>query len=232
MEARSTIQEIAIEQRRQYGYRRIAAELRRRGRLVIGRKGETLAITSRAEAFSPGDLVAWDLGSGVLHISIIVDRKSPRSGRCLVVHNIGAGPTIEEVLFNWKSTGHYRYFAPSFAEPSLFDRYAVEVVIGVARIHRQRRAEIREQHGVALKGQKDVLLRSGSRHAEGEETETRISKLAARAKEVRRVGNRSQRALCQDRILGVFQGHRAVCTDRERRVAEAGRAGFHVALAG
>jgi uncharacterized protein YijF (DUF1287 family) len=26
------------------------------------------------------------------------------------VHNIGAGPKMEDVLFNWKITGHYRYF--------------------------------------------------------------------------------------------------------------------------
>jgi transposase InsO family protein len=34
MEVRSTIQAIAVEHRRRYGYRRIAAELRRRGMLV------------------------------------------------------------------------------------------------------------------------------------------------------------------------------------------------------
>jgi uncharacterized protein YijF (DUF1287 family) len=26
-----------------------------------------------------------------------------------IVHNIGAGPKMEDVLFNWKITGHYRY---------------------------------------------------------------------------------------------------------------------------
>jgi hypothetical protein len=34
MEVRSAIQQIAVEHRRRYGYRRIAAELRRRGMLV------------------------------------------------------------------------------------------------------------------------------------------------------------------------------------------------------
>lgn len=28
----------------------------------------------------------------------------------LVVHNIGAGARVEDVLFSWKITGHYRYF--------------------------------------------------------------------------------------------------------------------------
>jgi uncharacterized protein YijF (DUF1287 family) len=28
------------------------------------------------------------------------------------LHNIGQGPKIEDVLFRWKITGHYRYFGP------------------------------------------------------------------------------------------------------------------------
>ena len=37
------------------------------------RKGESLPITSRAEDYSPGDLVTWDLGGNVPHIGIVVD---------------------------------------------------------------------------------------------------------------------------------------------------------------
>lgn len=77
------------------------------------RKGESLPITDRAEDYSPGDLVTWDLGGGVPHIGIVVDRKSPQTGRYLVVHNIGQGPQLEDVLFHWKITGHFRYFGPS-----------------------------------------------------------------------------------------------------------------------
>ena len=29
-----------------------------------------------------------------------------------IEHNIGQGPHIEDVLFNWKITGHYRYYGP------------------------------------------------------------------------------------------------------------------------
>jgi uncharacterized protein YijF (DUF1287 family) len=75
------------------------------------RKGEILPITDRAPDYSPGDLVTWDLGRGVPHIGIVVDRKSPQ-GRFMMVHNIGEGPRVEDVLFNWKITGHYRYFGP------------------------------------------------------------------------------------------------------------------------
>jgi uncharacterized protein len=84
--------------------------------VFFSRKGETLAIASRAEDYSPGDLVTWDLGGGVPHIGIVVDRKALGAGRYLVVHNIGAGPKMEDVLFQWKITGHYRYFGPSSPE--------------------------------------------------------------------------------------------------------------------
>lgn len=75
------------------------------------RKGESLSITNRAEDYAPGDLVTWDLGGNVPHIGIVVDQKT-RGGRYMVVHNIGQGPKMEAVLFNWKITGHYRYFGP------------------------------------------------------------------------------------------------------------------------
>lgn len=76
------------------------------------RKGETLSITNRSEDYSPGELVTWDLGGGVPHIGIVVDQKSGRTGHNMVVHNIGEGPKMEDVLFNWKITGHYRYYGP------------------------------------------------------------------------------------------------------------------------
>jgi uncharacterized protein YijF (DUF1287 family) len=76
------------------------------------RNGETLPITSIAADYSPGDWVTWDLGGGVPHIGIVVDRKLPGSDRYTVVHNIGAGPLREDVLFRWKITGHYRYYGP------------------------------------------------------------------------------------------------------------------------
>jgi uncharacterized protein len=80
--------------------------------VFFGRKGETLATTERAEDYSPGDLVTWDLGGNVPHIGIVVDQKLPASGRNMILHNIGRGPKIEDVLFSWKITGHYRYYGP------------------------------------------------------------------------------------------------------------------------
>jgi uncharacterized protein len=81
-------------------------------RVFFSRKGESLPITQRAEDYLPGELVTWDLGGGVLHIGIVVNKKSPDGRRYLIEHNIGAGPEIEDVLFSWRIIGHYRYFGP------------------------------------------------------------------------------------------------------------------------
>jgi uncharacterized protein YijF (DUF1287 family) len=80
--------------------------------VFFSRKGESLPISSRAEDYSPGDIVTWDLGGDVPHIGMLVNVKSKESGRLLVVHNIGQGPKMEDVLFSWKVTEHYRYFGP------------------------------------------------------------------------------------------------------------------------
>ena len=80
--------------------------------VFFSRKGTPLPISTRAEDYAPGELVTWDLGGGVPHIGIVVDRKSAQIGRYIVVHNIGEGPMMEDVLFSWKITGHYRYFGP------------------------------------------------------------------------------------------------------------------------
>jgi uncharacterized protein YijF (DUF1287 family) len=81
--------------------------------VFFSRRGEALAMTAHAEDYSPGDLVTWDLGGNVPHIGIVVDQRLSTSGRYMILHNIGRGPKIEDVLFNWKITGHYRYFGPA-----------------------------------------------------------------------------------------------------------------------
>src|SRR5712692_6876163 len=81
--------------------------------VFFGRKGESLSLSGRADDYTPGDLVTWDLGGGVPHIGIVVEQKSPQGGRYMIVHNIGQGPRMEDVLFSWKVTGHYRYFGPA-----------------------------------------------------------------------------------------------------------------------
>ena len=47
------------------------------------------------------------------HIGVVVDKKSAKSGRYMIVDNIGQGPRMEDIMFNWKVTGHYHYFGPA-----------------------------------------------------------------------------------------------------------------------
>jgi hypothetical protein len=75
--------------------------------VFFSRKGKTLPITKNSDDYASGDLVTWDLGGGVTHIGIVMDQKGLLSRRYLVEHNISAGPKIEDVLFDWKITGHY-----------------------------------------------------------------------------------------------------------------------------
>ncbi len=74
------------------------------------RKGEVLPITNNPDDYSPGDILAWDLRRGVTHIGIVIDKRSADKERFMIVHNIGSGPRIEDVLFDWKIIGHFRYF--------------------------------------------------------------------------------------------------------------------------
>lgn len=77
--------------------------------VFFGRKGTKKAMTKKPEDYLPGDIVCWDLNGRQLHIGVVVNRKSGDGKRYLIVHNIGAGQVIEDVLFDWKIIGHYTY---------------------------------------------------------------------------------------------------------------------------
>ena len=66
------------------------------------RRGKELPITREGADYRPGDIVAWDLGRGVMHIGIISDDKALSSGRYKVLHNIGRGVEIEDMLFDFR----------------------------------------------------------------------------------------------------------------------------------
>ncbi len=74
------------------------------------RRSKTLPVTNDRDDYLPGDIVTWDLSSGVEHIGIVVNTWSESTQGYKIVHNIGAGARNEDVLLNWKITGHYRYF--------------------------------------------------------------------------------------------------------------------------
>jgi uncharacterized protein YijF (DUF1287 family) len=76
----------------------------------FARRGKSLSTTGDSETFLPGDIVTWDLGFGTDHVGMVVNVWYKPSQHYLIVHNIGAGTRMEDVLFSWKITGHYRYF--------------------------------------------------------------------------------------------------------------------------
>ncbi len=77
----------------------------------FSRAGFAVKPTRAAAGYLPGDIVAWDLGRGILHIGVISDGKAA-DGTPLVVHNIGAGTQEEDVLFRFTISGQYRLPAP------------------------------------------------------------------------------------------------------------------------
>ena len=74
------------------------------------RHGKSLPISYDADDYQPGDIVAWELTTGIDHIGIVTNILSDSEDRYRIIHNIGAGTRVEDVLFNWTINGHYRYF--------------------------------------------------------------------------------------------------------------------------
>jgi hypothetical protein len=74
----------------------------------LRRRGAELEISSNPADYRAGDLVTWMLPGNLPHIGLVTSRRS-RSGRPLIAHNIGRGPELEDMLFDYEVTGHYRY---------------------------------------------------------------------------------------------------------------------------
>ena len=75
----------------------------------FSRFGEELSISQTAADYKPGDIVCWNLGGAITHIGVVVNKKNADGKRFLIVHNIGGGQVVEDVLFSYKIIGHYRY---------------------------------------------------------------------------------------------------------------------------
>ena len=72
-------------------------------------KGE-LPRSSNPRDYKPGDLVTWMVGPNFPHIGVVVNKPSKADpNRLMIAHNIGYGPKIEDILFRFPMTGHYRY---------------------------------------------------------------------------------------------------------------------------
>ena len=77
-------------------------------RTFFSRHGESLEVSDSWKDYKPGDLVTWKLGGVRPHIGIVSNKKNWK-GHPLIVHNVGWGPKLEDVLFAYPITGHYRY---------------------------------------------------------------------------------------------------------------------------
>ncbi|MET0103337.1 MAG: DUF1287 domain-containing protein [Sedimenticola sp.] len=73
------------------------------------RKGQVLPTTRDSTDYVAGDIVTWMLPGNLPHIGIVTDKADSNTGVPLVVHNIGSGPKLENMLFDYRITGHYRY---------------------------------------------------------------------------------------------------------------------------
>ncbi|QFT53281.1 DUF1287 domain-containing protein [Microbulbifer sp. THAF38] len=72
------------------------------------RKGMSIPITDKSSDYLPGDIITWMLPGNLPHIGIVSPKPSKNTDRFLIAHNIGAGPVLEDVLFSYTITGHYR----------------------------------------------------------------------------------------------------------------------------
>ncbi len=76
------------------------------------RHGKSFKVSKESGTYFPGDLVTWKLPGNLPHIGIVTDKKTDDGLRPLIVHNIGAGPQLEDMLFSYPITGVFRYHGP------------------------------------------------------------------------------------------------------------------------
>jgi uncharacterized protein YijF (DUF1287 family) len=77
-------------------------------RTFFSRYGENLPVTDGAQDYRPGDLVTWRVPPDLPHIGIVSNRRGA-DGKYMIIHNIGDGPKLEDRLFDFPITGHYRF---------------------------------------------------------------------------------------------------------------------------
>jgi len=72
--------------------------------------GKILGISDKGKDYLPGDIVTWRLPNNLPHIGIVSDIPSETNpNRYKIIHNIGLGPKLDDMLFDYKIVGHYQY---------------------------------------------------------------------------------------------------------------------------
>lgn len=77
--------------------------------VFFARKGQKLPLSKSANDYRPGDLVTWRLNGKLPHIGIVSNKKSSDGKRRMIVHNVGGGQVLDDVLFAYPIVGHFRY---------------------------------------------------------------------------------------------------------------------------
>ena len=77
--------------------------------IFFERNGLKLPVTDKTSDYKAGDIVTWLLKGNLPHIGIVSNKTSSTSGNPLIVHNIGSGPKLDDMLFSATITGHYRF---------------------------------------------------------------------------------------------------------------------------
>jgi uncharacterized protein len=73
------------------------------------RKGAALSVPSSLTDWQPGDLVTQMLPGNLPHVGIVLAERDETSGNPLVIHNIGSGTRLEDILPRFTMTGRYRF---------------------------------------------------------------------------------------------------------------------------
>ena len=80
------------------------------------RHGQVLKKSMHIKDYKAGDIVTWMLSGNLPHVGIVTDRFSKQTNNPLIVHNIGRGPEIQDMLFDYKITGHYRFVPEKYSD--------------------------------------------------------------------------------------------------------------------
>lgn len=72
------------------------------------RRGMGLPLSIDGADYLPGDIVTWTF-LGYPHIGIVSAEPALTGDRFKIIHNIGRGVRVEDVLFQMEITGHYRW---------------------------------------------------------------------------------------------------------------------------
>lgn len=75
----------------------------------LERNASILTISNNKADYAVGDIVTWLLPGNLPHIGMVIDQINNKTGNPMIVHNIGRGPRAEDMIFDYKITGHYRF---------------------------------------------------------------------------------------------------------------------------